>query len=122
MCRLQGWLSGGTKPKRRDDSDDAPWHSGFSSRALGLETQWSSHNLAGSHFLSMEPSPFGGSGERGQSHNLAGFEELGKFQDSRDLLQGYVSSNRSWREKALSRKLPGVRLSRVIPHAGVGFS
>lgn len=46
-------------------------------------------------------------GKRRQSRNLAGFEKLGKLQDTGDLLQGYVSSNSSWGEKAL-RKLPGV--------------
>lgn len=60
-------------------------------------------------------------GKRRQSRNLAGFEKLGKLQDSRDLLQGYVSSNSSWREKAPC-KLPGMRFSRGIPHAEVDFS
>lgn len=55
------------------------------SRALGLEAWQSAHKLAGSHFLSMETSPFGGRREETvtQSSRL---QKLKKLQDSRDLL------------------------------------
>lgn len=63
----------------------------------------------------METSPPDGRKEETVTQ-LSRFQKLGKAQASRDLLQGYVSSNSSWREKALC-KLPGMRLSRLIPKA-----